>query len=89
MSETTVDKKIQRPLVGVVVSAKMDKSIVVQITRKEPHKLYGKYVTRSTKLHVHDEDNQSKEGDKVMIKPSRPMSKKKSWALVEVLERAE
>ncbi len=77
-----------RMLTGKVVSDKMDKSIVVMIERRERHPIYGKYVKRSTKLHAHDESNQAKAGDKVSIQECRPLSKKKAWTLIEVVEQA-
>ncbi len=83
MSENTV-----RTLTGKVVSDKMDKSIVVLIERRVQHPLYGKLIRRSTKLHAHDENNVAKLGDLVTIKESRPISKTKAWALVEVVEAA-
>ena len=83
MSEQTV-----RTLTGKVVSDKMEKSIVVLIERQVQHPLYGKLIRRSTKLHAHDENNTAKIGDVVTIKESRPMSKTKSWTLVEVIEAA-
>ncbi|KAK0352928.1 hypothetical protein LTR94_018853 [Friedmanniomyces endolithicus] len=83
MSEQTV-----RTLTGKVVSDKMDKSIVVLIERRVQHPLYGKSIRRSTKLHAHDENNTAKTGDVVTIKESRPISKTKSWTLVEVVEAA-
>ena len=83
MSDKTV-----RTLTGKVVSDKMDKSIVVLIERQVQHPLYGKLIRRSTKLHAHDENNTAKTGDVVTIKESRPMSKTKSWTLVEVIEAA-
>ena len=83
MSDKTV-----RTLTGKVVSDKMDKSIVVLIERQVQHPLYGKSIRRSTKLHAHDENNTAKTGDVVTIKESRPISKTKSWTLVEVIEAA-
>jgi small subunit ribosomal protein S17 len=77
-------QKIERTLSGRVVSDKMDKTVTVMVERKVKHPLYGKFIKRSTKLHVHDEDNAAKEGDTVVIKESRPFSKTKCWALVEV-----
>ncbi|MGJ8515424.1 30S ribosomal protein S17 [Carnimonas bestiolae] len=77
-----------RTLTGKVVSDKMDKSIVVMIERSERHPIYGKYVKRSTKLHAHDETNQAKTGDRVSIREGKPISKNKSWSLVEVIEQA-
>ena len=81
------EAKVQRTLIARVVSDKMNKSAVVMIERKVRHPLYGKYIRRSTKLHIHDENNESKQGDTVTIKQIRPMSKTKSWALLEVVER--
>ena len=83
MSQNTV-----RTLTGKVVSDKMEKSIVVLIERQVQHPLYGKLIRRSTKLHAHDENNTAKIGDVVTIKESRPMSKTKSWTLVEVVVAA-
>ncbi|MFD2191319.1 30S ribosomal protein S17 [Pistricoccus aurantiacus] len=82
------EEKKTRTLTGKVVSDKMDKSIVVMIERRVRHPLYGKYVRRSTKLQAHDEQNQAKAGDKVSIQECRPLSKHKSWTLVEVVEQA-
>ncbi len=81
--------KITRTLTGVVISDKMNKSIVVRIDRKVKDPVYGKYIRRSTKLHVHDQDNSSKMGDVVLIKECRPRSKTKSWELVSIVEKAE
>jgi small subunit ribosomal protein S17 len=80
--------KIERTLTGRVVSNKMDKSVTVKIERLVKHPVYGKYIRRSTKLHVHDENNQCQEGDLVTIRQCRPISKTKSWTLVEVVEKA-
>lgn len=73
---------------GRVVSDKMDKSIVVAIERVVKHPLYGKFVRKTTKLHVHDENNECAEGDTVEIRECRPLSKTKSWTLVRVVEKA-
>lgn len=81
-------EKIERTLTGRVVSNKMDKSVTVKIDRVVKHPVYGKYIRRSTKLHVHDENNQCQEGDLVTIRQCRPISKTKSWTLVEVVEKA-
>ena len=81
------ESKLNRTLVGRVVSDKMDKTITVAIERRIKHPLYGKYVTRTSKLHAHDEENVCQEGDLVRVVESRPMSKSKSWQLVEVVER--
>ena len=75
-------------MMGVVLSDKMDKTIVVKSERKVRHPLYGKYIRRSTKYHVHDENNECKIGDTVTIKECRPMSKTKSWVLVQVVTTA-
>ncbi|KFZ28888.1 MULTISPECIES: 30S ribosomal protein S17 [Pseudidiomarina] len=83
------EEKRIRTLQGRVVSDKMDKSIVVAIERRVKHPVYGKYITRTTKLHAHDEDNSCKTGDTVIIRETRPVSKTKNWALVEIVERAE
>ena len=89
MSESaeTGQKKI-RTRVGRVVSDKMDKSITVLVERRVKHPLYGKYITRSTKLHAHDENNECGIGDTVSITECRPISKTKSWRLVDVIEKA-
>ena len=73
---------------GKVISNKMDKTVSVAIERLVKHPMYGKYVRRTTKLLAHDENNECKEGDTVSIKPCRPMSRRKSWVLVRVVERA-
>ena len=82
------EQKLKRTLTGRVVSNKMDKSITVLIERRVKHPVYGKYITRSTKLHAHDENNVCKEGDVVTIAECRPISKTKAWAVVEVVETA-
>lgn len=81
-----IDKKVQRTKTGRVISNKMNKSITVLIERTVKHPLYGKYIRRSTKLHAHDEENQCNEGDLVSIAECKPISKTKSWQLVEVLK---
>ncbi len=77
-----------RTLMGKVVSNKMDKSIVVLTERRVKHALYGKFVSKSTKIHAHDENNKCSIGDIVTIRECRPMSKTKSWTLVEVVEQS-
>jgi small subunit ribosomal protein S17 len=74
--------------VGVVVSDKMQKSILVAIDRRVPHPVYKKYFHRTTKLLAHDEKNEAKVGDTVQIMETRPLSKRKRWRLVQVVERA-
>ncbi|NOR18461.1 MAG: 30S ribosomal protein S17 [Xanthomonadales bacterium] len=78
----------QRTVTGKVVSNKMDKTVSVSIERKVKHPLYGKYLRRSTKFMVHDEDNACNEGDVITIAECKPLSKNKSWRLVEIVERA-
>jgi len=73
---------------GVVVSDKMDKTIVVEITRRFRHPIYGKYIRRSKKYHVHDANNECRIGDRVLIEETRPISKLKRWRLKEVIEKA-
>ena len=82
------NKKI-RTLLGRVVSDRMDKTAVVLLERQIKHPLYGKYIRRSTKLHVHDENNECVVGDEISIRECRPVSKNKSWQLVEVVKRSE
>ena len=81
-------KSIQRMLQGQVVSNKGDKSITVHIVRYERHPVYGKYVKHTLKCHAHDEENACHIGDTVRIHHSRPISKTKTWRLVEIVERA-
>ena len=73
---------------GVVVSDKMEKSIVVLVERKMKHPIYGKFLKRSTKFMAHDENNDCHIGDRVRIMETRPLSKNKCWRLVEIIERA-
>jgi small subunit ribosomal protein S17 len=77
-----------RTLQGKVISAKMDKSIVVAVERKVKHPLYGKFMKRTTKLHAHDETNQCNEGDVVQVSECRPLSKTKSWTLASIVTKA-
>ena len=84
----TQAEKVARTLTGRVVSNKMDKTVTVLIERRVKHKLYGKYVSKSSKLKAHDESNECQIGDLVTIAESRPLSKSKSWALVNIEERA-
>ena len=83
----TTAEKSARTLTGRVSSDKMDKTITVVIERLVRHPLYGKYMRRSTKLHAHDESNECRTGDLVMIEQCRPLAKTKAWRLVKVLER--
>ena len=85
---TVAADKIIRTRTGRVVSDKMDKTATVLIERLVKHPLYGKYIKRSTKLHIHDQNNECGIGDTVMIAECRPLSKTKSWRLVKVMEQA-
>jgi len=86
--QSTEKTKVRRSLMGRVISDKMDKTITVLIERRVKHPIYGKYVKRSTKLHVHDESNASKIGDTVTIYETRPRSKTKAWELLEIVKRS-
>jgi small subunit ribosomal protein S17 len=87
---TSADQtKTVRSIIGQVVSDKMNKTIVVQVDRKVKHPMYGKYVKRTSKMYVHDEENSSRVGDVVRIQQTRPLSKTKRWKLVEILKREE
>ena len=82
------ENKNVRTLQGKVVSDKMDKTVTVLVERKVKHPLYGKIIRLSTKIHAHDENNQSGIGDVVVIAESRPLSKTKSWVVKELVEKA-
>lgn len=89
--EKTVNEETEkrlRTVTGKVVSSKMDKTVTVLVERLVKHPMYGKYLRRSTKFKAHDEENTCNEGDVVTIAECRPISKNKSWRLVEVVERA-
>ncbi len=81
-------RNLRKQKSGVVVSNKMDKTIAVLVERRLMHPIYGKFVKRSKKFFAHDEENTCNMGDKVRIMETRPLSKKKRWRLVEILERA-
>ncbi len=85
MSEHT---KTNKTLTGRVISDAMEKTITVLVERRVKHPLYGKFMKRSTKIHAHDEDNRCSGGDLVRIEQCRPLSKTKSWRLLDVLEKA-
>ncbi len=82
-----MERNLRKERVGVVVSNKMDKSIVVAVARKEKHPIYGKFVKKTTKFVAHDEKNECSEGDTVRIMETRPLSKTKNWRLVEIVEK--
>ena len=77
---------VRRPIVGKVISSKMDKTVSVLIERLIKHPIYGKYIRRSTKVMAHDAENKYKEGDSVSISPCKPISKNKSWKVVQTNE---
>jgi small subunit ribosomal protein S17 len=81
-------RNLRKERVGVVTSNKMEKSIVVTVERKVKHPMYGKFMKKSTKFVAHDEKNDCNEGDTVRIMETRPLSKRKNWRLVEIVERA-
>jgi small subunit ribosomal protein S17 len=83
-----MSEKVLRIQTGSVVSDKMDKSAVVLIERRVKHPIYGKFMRKSTKLHIHDENNECAVGDTVQISECRPLSKTKSWTLVKIVEKA-
>lgn len=83
------ENKIARTQTGRVISNRMDKTVTVLIERTVKHPLYGKFMRRSSKLHAHDMNNEAQEGDVVSVEQCRPVSKTKSWRLVEVIERAQ
>ncbi len=87
-SEITSTRGERKTRQGVVVSDKMDKTVIVKVERRTTHPLYRKTVTRSERLHAHDETNDVRQGDRVRIAETRPLSKTKRWRVVEVLERA-
>lgn len=81
-------RRLRKERVGVVSSNKMDKSITVAVKWKEKHPIYGKFVNKTKKYHVHDEKNECNIGDKVRIMETRPLSRTKRWRLVNIIERA-
>lgn len=83
-----MERNLRKERIGVVVSNKMDKSIVVLVERKVKHPMYGKFVKKSTRFMAHDEKNECNIGDTVRIMETRPLSKNKCWRLVEIVEKA-
>ena len=83
-----MERNLRKERVGVVVSDKMDKTIVVAVERKEKHPMYGKFVKKTTKFVAEDEKNECGVGDTVRIMETRPLSKTKNWRLVEIVEKA-
>ena len=83
-----MERNLRKERIGVVVSNKMDKSIVILVERKVKHPMYGKFVKKSTKFMAHDEKNECGIGDKVAVMETRPLSATKRWRLVEIVEKA-
>ena len=83
-----MERNLRKERIGIVVSNKMDKTIIVAVERKEKHPLYGKFVKKTTKFVAQDEKNECGIGDTVRIMETRPLSKTKNWRLVEIVEKA-
>jgi small subunit ribosomal protein S17 len=88
MENVTNQQPIRKERVGVVASAAMDKTIIVVVERRMKHPIYGKFIKKSKRFAAHDERNEAREGDKVLISETRPLSKTKRWRLKSILERA-
>jgi small subunit ribosomal protein S17 len=82
------NRKLRRERIGVVVSNKMDKSIIIAVKTKAKHPIYGKFVNRTSRFMAHDDKNECNIGDMVKIMETRPLSKSKNWRLIEIIERA-
>ena len=87
-TESNTERNSRKVRLGTVVSDKMDKTVVVEVARQFPHRLYGKIIKRTKKFKAHDEENSCGVGDIVRIMETRPMSKQKRWRVVEIVERA-
>ena len=83
-----MERNLRKERIGVVVSNKMEKTIVVAVARKVKHPIYGKFVNKTKKYHAHDEKNECNVGDTVRLVETRPLSKTKRWRLVEIIEKA-
>jgi small subunit ribosomal protein S17 len=81
------NRNLRKERTGLVVSNKMDKTIIIEVKRKVKHPIYGKFVNRTSKYYAHDETNSCNIGDKVLIMETRPLSKSKNWRLVEIIEK--
>lgn len=88
MAETTEARNLRKERIGRVVSNKMTKTITIAVDRKVKHAIYGKFMNKTTKFMAHDEKNEAGIGDTVRIMETRPLSKKKRWRLVEIIEKA-
>lgn len=86
--EENTERNLRKERIGVVVSNKMNKTIVVAEKRKVKHPIYGKFINKTTRFYVHDEGNTCGIGDKVRIMETRPLSKQKCWRLIEIIEKA-
>jgi|SRR6185437_39624 len=87
-TESSLERASRKTRTGLVVSDKMDKTVVVAIERRVAHPVYGKMVTRTKRVKAHDEENTAKTGDTVRIAETRPLSKDKRWRVIEIVERA-
>ncbi|MDB4906857.1 MAG: Ribosomal protein [Gemmatimonadetes bacterium] len=87
-NEQAIERNARKSRTGIVVSDKMQKTVVVAIERRVPHPIYGKMITRTKRLKAHDEENSAKVGDTVRIVETRPLSKDKRWRVVEIVDRA-
>ena len=87
-TESATERNARKSRTGLVVSDKMDKTVVVAIERRVPHPIYGKMITRTKRLKAHDEENSAKVGETVRIVETRPLSKDKRWRVVEIMQRA-
>ena len=88
MSETAQNRGMRKTRIGIVVSDKMDKTIVVKLSTRVKHPLYSKYINKTTKIKAHDENNECGIGDTVKVMETRPLSREKRWRLVEIIEKA-
>jgi len=87
METSNINRGLRKQRVGIVVSDKMDKTVVVLVERRLKHPIYKKYITRSKKFLAHDEKNECQIGDKVLIMETRPLSRRKRWRVVEIIEK--
>ncbi len=83
-----MERNLRKERIGLVVSNKMDKTIIVEVSRKVKHHIYGKFIKKRSRFVAHDEQNDCNIGDKVQIMETRPLSKRKNWRLVNIIERA-
>ena len=81
-------RNLRKERIGIVTSSAMDRSIVVSVERRVKHRIYGKYIKKTTKFFVHDEKNECNVGDRISIMETRPISKKKCWRLIKIIEKA-